>query len=626
MIASLEPELLARLTRLDDPNGTAEAEALDNDLATAVRRTAFMRRLFYAAVLVVALYGTATGAVAAFGLPWWIAFAGVFALELGGVTFLSNADIRRRLGEPAAASRLLGASIAGAAATFNIVTHGHRLLGGFFALMSMLGFLAWWLDVENKRHDRLRAQGLLPPPTPKYGLWAHWTRHPIITGHARSLAKAHPRLGLYGSLEAALIVRRREQRNAALADALRSRIRRAAGKKMAQIAVLTYDMDEVARRLRANADYHGLTALLASELTAEHLLHGRDYQTAAATRAWLIRHRQTPVLTPDAAPAGSIAEPKAAAGTVPTEPAAVSAERAVLADVQAPPTSGQPVSAPGSSRRPPDTRGEGRQPSPGGTVNGKARPVNAAGPSTALPARRPTGRAVTITVAEPPNGRPARPATPAPPRAPVRTSTEPGDNPDPHPRRRVRVNVLGEPAILDADGKAIRGVRAKSLELLVFLAVHRGGVAVGDILDAVWPDVLPPRANQRLSTCLSNLRSVVRRALQAADPDDVHADGARPEPIVNSGGRYHLDPAIVTVDWWRLLDEQDSGPTPVTDEYFSAAAALIADGYDLPWLDNYRDTSRIRQPTPPSDLPRRQVPRHPPHDRRVGVKRPGELM
>src|SRR6266540_6934489 len=122
MIVSLEPELLARLTRLDDPTGTAEAEALDDDLATAVRRTAFMRRLFYAAVLVVALYGTATGAVAAFGLPWWISIGGIFALELGGVTFLSNADVRRRLGEQAAASRLLGAAIAGAAAIFNMIT------------------------------------------------------------------------------------------------------------------------------------------------------------------------------------------------------------------------------------------------------------------------------------------------------------------------------------------------------------------------------------------------------------------------------------------------------------------------------------------------------------------------
>jgi hypothetical protein len=137
--------------------------------------------------------------------------------------------------------------------------------------MSALGFASWWLDVENKRRDRLRARGMLPAPTPKYELWGHWLRHPAITAQARRLAKAHPQLGLSGSLEAALLVRHRERRNAALAAALRTRIRAAAGKRMADIAALTYDMDEVARRLRADADYTGLTALLGRELTAEYL-------------------------------------------------------------------------------------------------------------------------------------------------------------------------------------------------------------------------------------------------------------------------------------------------------------------------------------------------------------------
>ena len=60
MIVSLEPELLERLSRLDGAANTTVAEELDTDLAAAVRRTAVMRRLFYAAVLAVALYGTAT--------------------------------------------------------------------------------------------------------------------------------------------------------------------------------------------------------------------------------------------------------------------------------------------------------------------------------------------------------------------------------------------------------------------------------------------------------------------------------------------------------------------------------------------------------------------------------------
>ena len=82
------------------------------------------------------------------------------------MTFLSNADVRRRLGEHAAASRLLGGIIAATAAAFNVVTHGDHLLGGFYALMSLLGFVSWWVDVENKRRDRLSS-----PPKP-----AAWPR------------------------------------------------------------------------------------------------------------------------------------------------------------------------------------------------------------------------------------------------------------------------------------------------------------------------------------------------------------------------------------------------------------------------------------------------------------------
>src|ERR671932_137421 len=106
MIVSLEPELLARLSRLDGSADPVSAKALDADLAAAVRRTAVMRRLFYVGVLAVALYGTAAGAVARFGLPWPVAIGSIFALELGGVVFLSNAETHRRLGEPAWLSRL----------------------------------------------------------------------------------------------------------------------------------------------------------------------------------------------------------------------------------------------------------------------------------------------------------------------------------------------------------------------------------------------------------------------------------------------------------------------------------------------------------------------------------------
>jgi hypothetical protein len=593
MIVSLEPELLERLTRLDDPRNIAEAEELDDNLAAAVRRAGVMRRIFYAAVLLVALYGTATGAIAAFNLPWWIAVGGICALELGGVTFLSNADVRRRLGEHATPSRLLGGIIAAAAASFNVVTHGNRLLGGFFALMSTLGFVSWWLDTENKRRDRLRSRGLLPAPTPKYELWGHWVRHPMITAQARSLAKTYPQLGLYGSLEAALIIRRRERRNAALGDALRSRIRAARGKKMANIAILTFDMDEVARRLRANADYDGLTALLSSELTAERVLHDRDDEAAVAARAWLAQHGQSalPIAAPP--PSASTHEPAPTADqdTVPSVNSPSSdVDRGANATDSTAGEYPRPLGSTVDARRPPEAP----------AVNGSTRPAHPAAPATALPARHATGRGITVTLAEPPeDGHHRQPEIPAPPGPPSRTTTEPAEAPDPPSGGPVRVTVIGEPAILDADGQPVRGLRAKSMELLVFLVVHRNGATLTGILDAVWPDVAMQRANQRLSTCLSNLRNIIRSVREAKEHDDTSAEGARPEPIVNTGGHYHLDPTIVRVDWWQLFDEQRAGSASITDEIVNAARARIADGYDFPWLDTDRDVPPSPEPGSP---------------------------
>lgn len=580
MITSLDPDLLQQLTRLDATPATATRQ-LDDDLATAIRHTGYMRRLFYGAVLVVALYGSATGAVAAFDLPWWIAVGGIFALELGGVTFLSHADVRRRLGEHAAAPRTLGAGIAGAAATFNLITHRDHLLGGFFALMSVLGFLSWWLDVENKRRDRLRCHGLLPPPTPKYELWAHWAHHPVITGQGRRLAKAHPQLGLYGSLRAAHIVRRRAQRDTALTQALRARIRDAAGKDLTRVAVLTYDMDEVARRLQAAADYDGLTALLASELTAEHILHGRDDQAATTARNWLSRHPQTPdsVLTTSS----GIAEKPQTPGRSTRTDAARSRRPHQGVAVSDASTDEQPVPAAGSAGRRRQDAGTGQRlpAAPDRTVNGTGGSRPAAGRSGALPAEHRTNAAVTVAIAEPPHGNRAhqrdQPTLPQP----ARTDTTQDTSLEPRPK--VQVTILGEPAILDPEGHAVRGVRAKSQELLVYLAVHRNGAALTDILNAVWLDVPTQRANQRLSTCLSNLRNVIRSVMDPAEPDQPHT--MRPDPVVNTGGRYHLNPAIITVDWWHLLDHNPSATPSATTQTNSAAATRIADRYHYPWLD-----------------------------------------
>lgn len=512
MIVMLEPELLTRLSQLDARADTATAENLDGDLAVSVRRAARMRRLFYAVVLVVALYGAATGAVATFRLPWWIAVGGVVALELGGVVFLTDADTRRRLGEHAHLSRLVGSGIAGSAATFNAATHDSPLLGGFFALMSSLGFVSWWIDVENQRRDRLRARGQLPPPTPKYELWGHSIRHPIVTARARSLAKAHPELGLYGSLEAALIVRRRERRNTALADVLRERIRNAVGDDLAAIATSTFDVEEIARRLSADPDYDGFTALLATELTAERILQGRDEPPTGSPHDQLGRRRRAAV--PTLGP--THADDRGHGGS---------------------------RTAAHQGRHLPARRRSSAQPS---RMTQRRRPTSL--PKPRVQARTAAARALEAAPSAPVTDTDAGVVAPVegPAAADDSTAGPPGRHTSEtgSPMSTVRVKMIDGAAVIDNDGQPVRGLRSKSLELLTFLVQHRSGAAITEILSAVWPDVPAEKAHQRLSTVVTNLRNAMRDVLRTGAPNQ-----ATPDPIINTGGRYHLNPNVVTVDY-----------------------------------------------------------------------------
>ncbi|MGK5440447.1 hypothetical protein ACSNN7_01250 [Micromonospora sp. URMC 105] len=281
-------------TRMTGGNSTGGAPGAgpqeEADLARAVRQVAVLRTGFYVVVLLVALGGQVSGAMERLGMPWYVALPAVGALELGGVVVLANADVRRRLGEPAILSRVLSAGIAAAAVAFNWLAHSNHLEGGFYAGMSLLGYLVWLMNTENQRRDRLRARRQLPPTTPAYEPVGHWLRHPWLTRRARSLAKADPRLGLYGSLDAACAQVRAERRQAALSKVLHRKISRALDPTTADIAVAVYDLDEIARRLAEQADYDGLTALIAADLAPARVLAGN--LPARGRRRWWRRTGQ----------------------------------------------------------------------------------------------------------------------------------------------------------------------------------------------------------------------------------------------------------------------------------------------------------------------------------------------
>ncbi|GAA1899118.1 hypothetical protein [Asanoa iriomotensis] len=274
--------------------GVDPPEGWDAELARAVRRVAVLRTGFYVVVLLVALGGQVSGAMERLGMPWYIALPAVGALELGGIVVLANADVRRRLGERAMLSRVLSAGIAAGAVAFNWLAHSNHLEGGFYAGMSLLGYLVWLMNTENQRRDRLRARQQLPPTTPAYEPVGHWLRQPWLTRRARSLAKADPGLGLYGSLDAARAQIRGERRQAALSKVLHRKITRALDATTADMAMAVYDLDEIARRLAEQADYDGLTALIAADLAPARVLAG-NLPAGGRRRRWRRSGQSDPV-------------------------------------------------------------------------------------------------------------------------------------------------------------------------------------------------------------------------------------------------------------------------------------------------------------------------------------------
>jgi hypothetical protein len=294
------------------------AGQLDADLARTVRRTAYMRQGFYVVVLLVALAGQVSGAVETLHIPLVAAIPAVAALELGGIVVLANADVRRRLGERANASRILSAAIAAGAVAFNWLAHADHLLGGFFAGMSALGYLVWLMHTENMRRDRLRSTGDLAWTTPAYEVVGHWLAHPWLTRRARALAKADPALGLYDSLANARAAVRRERREAAIAKVLHRKVRAAVDPTTAEIAVHVYDLAEIATRLADTADYAALTTLIAVDLEPSRLAAGRPEKRRGAAAEVVAEMVQADPTEPpaDAMSLAEVTEPRQVAREV----------------------------------------------------------------------------------------------------------------------------------------------------------------------------------------------------------------------------------------------------------------------------------------------------------------------
>ncbi|MCI4066163.1 LysM peptidoglycan-binding domain-containing protein [Micromonospora sp. R77] len=162
----------------------------------------------------------------------------------------------------------------------------------------------------------------------------------------------------------------------------------------------------------------------------------------------------------------------------------------------------------------------------------------------------------------------------------------PPDEPDTGTTSQVRITVLGPPAITDANPQ--RTLRAKSLELLVYLACRDGTASTEAILDDLLPDAPARKAVHRLHTYVSDLRSALRHH---AGPGTY---------LTHPRHHYQLNPDRLDVDLWRMRAAIRAANTATTTPARIAALRRAVDTYRAPlaegcayeWLEPYREAVR----------------------------------
>lgn len=84
--------------------------------------------------------------------------------------------------------------------------------------------------------------------------------------------------------------------------------------------------------------------------------------------------------------------------------------------------------------------------------------------------------------------------------APISADTEPGQRP--------LISLLG-PLTIRGAKQSRRGLRARALELIAFVALRREGAQRDEILEALWPGEDPKRSRQRLYQAVRDARRLL---------------------------------------------------------------------------------------------------------------------
>ncbi|MEV4826865.1 BTAD domain-containing putative transcriptional regulator [Micromonospora sp. NPDC049257] len=206
-------------------------------------------------------------------------------------------------------------------------------------------------------------------------------------------------------------------------------------------------------------------------------------------------------------------------------------------------------------------------------------------PRTIPPVSRPEADA------DPPTGDEAPPVPVATPVAPTNANLPQAPSPaaDGQPELRggqVGVQILGGAQIVGRDTGM--PLRAKALELLVYLTVHDGEATQDAILDDLLPDAPAAKAPHRLHTYVSALRKTLTRT------------GGHGTYLTHPTHRYALNRQHIDTDLWRMraalrdaaLATDDADRLDALRRAVDAYGGPLADGFDYEWIEAHREGIR----------------------------------
>ncbi|MDG4834186.1 BTAD domain-containing putative transcriptional regulator [Solwaraspora sp. WMMD1047] len=149
----------------------------------------------------------------------------------------------------------------------------------------------------------------------------------------------------------------------------------------------------------------------------------------------------------------------------------------------------------------------------------------------------------------------------------------------------VAVQVLGPPTIVAADPQ--QPLRAKAMELLVYLIARDGGATVDAMKEDLVPDATVSKAPNRIHTYVYALRLALRRT------------GGRATYITHPRHRYLLNRDTLDVDLWRMRAALAAAETTTGHARLAALRDAVtayrgpfAAGAHYEWAEPYREAVR----------------------------------